>query len=241
MRLFKKYNPQVTSGVDRCVVYFQDETQVWPGVVTVEDEYEILENTVVYVDGLKRRTSVQGSDYSAKISSYTFPDKVLDDPFGMCFRVFTKEDHSEYELHLVYNCYATLESIQQQTLTNEVNIPGFSIDISTKPVNTITFENPLSHLIIRTKGLWTHAVEHIEDILYGTSTEQPRLPSIDEIIDILELYVWLKITDNGDGTWDAEEMNGAVDIIDMVSETEFAIDWVSANYIQEQTYNIHSL
>lgn len=240
MRLFQERKAEFSHGVSRCVVYQEDFATVWPGIVSIEDTFDIREAPIVYVDGSKRRTFIQGSDYQTKVTSYSFPDEILDEPFGMCYRVDSSET-GEFELHFVYNCYAELKSTVHQTVTNEVAIPGFVVDISTKPVDTVNFTNPLSHIIVRTRGIWTQAVDHLEDIIYGTTSEPPRLPTIDEIIDILELYVWLKITDNGNGTWDAEEMNGATDIIEMVSETEFAIDWASANYIQEQTYNIHSL
>ena len=66
------------------------------------------------------------------------------------------------------------------------------------------------------------------------------MPSIDEVIEILEQYVSLRITDHGDGTWSAEEIN-TTGIIQMEDDTEFSITWDSAKYIDDQVYTIESL
>lgn len=240
MSIFSKRDSSLNSGLSHCVVYFKDGHEYWHGLVNLEEQYDIVDNETIYVDGSPQNIHTYASTYACSIDSYTFPDRILDETFGMSYRTFTDLDQKQYEIHLVYGCSAVLESVTQQTLINEVATPGFSFTIETLPKRSILYTSPVSRLTIKPGSMWSSAIQHIEDILYGTTTEEPRLPSIEEIIEILELYVYLKITDHGDGTWTAEEMNGASGIVKMTSSTEFTIEWDSAKYIQDQVYTIHS-
>jgi hypothetical protein len=81
-------------------------------------------------------------------------------------------------------------------------------------------------------------MEALEDVLYGTDDESPRLPSPEEVFEIFEENAILRIIDNGDGTWTAIGPDSAIEMLD--SET-FEITWPSAVYIDADTYTISSL
>ena len=85
---------------------------------------------------------------------------------------------------------------------------------------------------------YSAAISDLEDMLYGTNAEAPRLPLPDEIISIFEENALLRIIDHGDGTWTAI---GPDEAITMITPTEFEIDWPSATYLDEETYTIRSL
>lgn len=66
----------------------------------------------------------------------------------------------------------------------------------------------------------------------------PRFPTLEELLDIFESGVILRITDHGDGTWTADGPDSA---IQMLTESMFRITWPSAVYISADTYQISSL
>ena len=231
----------VGSGLDRCVVYTYNDYEPWFGIVSIDAGYVDGGTTMVYVDGEGNRAQTTLTGFESNVVCYNYPESLEDQEFGMCYRVYTNQMHTEYELHLVYKCKARLDTLSFVTLTRDPNIQHFSFDISTTPKYIpIKGYQPGSHLIIRTDKLWEEAIFEIESKLYGSEEEDPTLPPIDEVVEILERYVDLRITDHGDGSWTAEEIN-TTGIINMVDSTTFEIDWESGRFIGDEIYTIHSL
>lgn len=231
----------VVSGLDRCIVYNYNSFEPWSGIVSIDSSYTDGETTITYVDGSANRAQTTLTGFEATVVCYSFPEVIEDVLFGMCYRVYTNQAQTEYDLHLVYGCKAKMDGLSFVTLTRDPNIQHFSFDISTTPEYIpIKGFQPGSHLIIRTNKLWEEAIFEIESTLYGTENEDPRLPSIDEVIEILERFVYLRITDHGDGSWTAEEINTS-GIITMLDSTTFEIDWDSGRFVDDEIYTIHSL
>lgn len=229
-----------TKGLDRGIVYFSDSTEPWIGLVTIEEEFSERETRAVYIDGINARISIFSSVFEATVSAYSFPEHILDRPFNFVYRTLNDSEEEVYDLHIVYGCQATLSGTGTETLRQDFNPNWFQIKLATEARRNIFGTTPSEHYILRTSDMWITAMEHVEEVLYGTSTTDPYLPPIEDIIEILEMYVFLKITDNKDGTWEAEELNGATGIIEMISEDEFTIDWPSAIFVEEETYTVHS-
>jgi len=92
--------------------------------------------------------------------------------------------------------------------------------------------------VVSADTAYSSAVSDLEDVLYGTATSDPHLPTPDEVLAIFEANSILQIIDNGDGTWTAI---GPDDAITMLDANTFQIDWPSAVYIDANFYTIHSL
>lgn len=227
------------SGIDRGVIYTPSEYTQWFGIVELETKYTDTNQNVVYVDGMMNRVQTSFTGFEATCVCYHYPEEIEEGSFNFTYRVLTSP--VDYELHLVYGCKAKMDNLQVFTLSSSPSIPHFSIELSTVPEYIpIKGYVPGSHLVIRSNLIWEEAIKKIEDTLYGTGTTDPHMPSIEDVVDLLEQYVSLRITDHGDGTWTAEELNTS-GIIKMEDSTEFSIDWDSARYIDEQVYTIHSL
>ena len=229
----------ISSGVDRGVVYTKNSYAQWFGLVEVKTQYSDTDQKTVYVDGMMNRVQTTLTGFDASCVCYYFPEEIEDVVFGFTYRTHTDATH--YETHLVYGCRAKLDDLRGSTLSSTINATYFTIALTTKPEYIpIKGYVPGSHLVIRSDTIWSEALKAIEDALYGTSTTDPRMPSIDEVIEILEQYVSLRVTAHGDGTWTAEEIN-TTGIIKMEDTTEFSITWDSAKYIDDQVYTIESL
>ena len=228
-----------SSGLDRGVVYHADEFEPWIGLYSLEYESDAETETVVYADGVGRRAQLVLTGFQATVQCYLFPELIDNHTFDFTYRTF--DAYGRTLIHLVYGCRASLSSMSNVSLETTTNAQAFAVGLSAVPrkLNHHGFR-PASHLIIHESLIWPEALKAIEDVLYGTTTTDPRMPSIDEVIEILEKYVSLRVTAHGDGTWTAEEIN-TTGIIKMVVITEFEITWDSALYIDNQVYTIQSL
>lgn len=228
----------IEDGLDRCVVYAHNEFEPWFGMVSITEDVDLEASKIVYVDGTHKRAYAQLQGFTASISSYTYPALVEDGSFGMTYRTMI---NGKQCLHLVYGCQSPSIGFRRQTIAGDPFVDLFEVSIQSVPERRILSGfRPASHLMIMESDIWEEALQSIGDILYGTETEDPRLPPLSEVVDILETYVALRITDHGDGTWSAEEIN-THGIIKMVDNTEFEITWDSALYIDDQVYTIQSL
>ena len=227
------------SGLDRGVIYHADEFEPWIGLYSLEYESDADTETVVYVDGVGRRARLVLTGFQATIQCYLFPELTDGNTFDFTYRTF--DERGQTLIHLVYGCLASLSSMSNTSLDTTAHAQAFTVGLSAVPrkLHHHGFR-PASHLIIHESLAWPEAIKAIEDALYGTLTTDPHMPTIDEVIEILERYVSLRITDHGDGTWTAEEIN-TTGIIKMEGNTEFSITWDSAKYIDDQVYTIESL
>lgn len=235
--MFRSIIDQNTQGVDRVVLYFKDHWTKWIGVSSIESVSDDELEASVYIDGQKRYGLYQLGDLEVVVSCYGYPEELLDHQFDLVYRTFLRQDRLDYELHFVYACKAEVSGIARSTLTNESTIVNFNLKIRTKPQSAIEpgFRR-VSHLIVRTDDTDAEALKELESILYG---EEPRIPSLAEVIEILESHASLRITNHGDGTWTATELK-PIGAIRMLSKDEFSIDWHTSRYLNIDTYQIHS-
>jgi hypothetical protein len=242
-------------GVDRGVLYFTGEKAVmWPGLISVEEAPQGSDLNEVYHEGRRIASDRLPATFAASIEAYTAPLELTNesdqhDPFrarkrqrmGFSYRTQTN-DYFEglgkgYKIHLVYNALFSPKQVAYLSLSQEINAAPYQLQLTTTPVDIPGFVRS-SHVVIDTRVAYSWAVEELERRLYGSSTTEPYLPDIPEILQLFEDASILKITDNGDGTWTAD---GPDYVIQMLSGTEFVIDWPSAVYIDENTYTIRSL
>lgn len=245
------------AGIDRGVLYLHDgRAVVWNGL-TGMDESTDSEYSAYWVDGIKFLENLSPGEFSGKLRAWTYPDEldqllgIVDVAPGLRFheqpsRSFnlsyrTKqgtdlEQDNAYRIHLLYNVIANPDSYTFKTYTSSSLEPSeFSWTITgTPPV--IGGYRPTVHVSIDSSDTSPGALQAIEDILYGTSSNAPRLPSIAELKSIFESLGSLIITDNGDGTWTAIDLAG--DYITMDSPTSFTIENADADYLDATTYEI---
>lgn len=118
--------------------------------------------------------------------------------FGLSFRTVlgndTEFENYGYKLHLVYNALATPSERQYQTINDSPEAVSFSWEFETTAIavgtiNGVTYK-PVSCITIKStdftddetkKGYLTK----LEEVLYGSETEEPRLPLPAEVYKIL--------------------------------------------------------
>ena len=126
--------------------------------------------------------------------------------FGLSYRTFIGNpleglDYG-YKIHLIYNALACSEERSHQTYnatTDPVvhrwlirSVPYYKRDyiwFSSEDNLNLQHEllgfHPISHLIVSSKSVEPQNLELLENVLYGTSTTDPELPSPTEVLELI--------------------------------------------------------
>lgn len=242
------------TGIDRGVLYVSEDVIVpWNGL-TGFDESVNRESNSYYQDGIKYMEHHVLGEFGGTLRALTYPDAFGEcigetssgtglifydqrpKTFALCYRTRLGDDvdgiDAGYMLHILYNCRAIPSGAGYSAITDTVTPTEFSFTIGCTP-QMVADRRPTAHVSIKSTDMDLGMLEYVEEILYGTDTEPPYLPSIAELIDIIETP--LVVVDNGDGTWTA---TGSDRSVHMLSDTAFQLNGVSVTYLDEDTWQI---
>lgn len=237
------------AGLDRGVLYPSVEPGVaWAGLISLEESSEDVQEFDVYVDGQKANRGKSSGAFSANLTAYTYPTEFGDysgayrlgrnrnnSEFGLSWRVMVGPG-DDYEIHLLYSAKASPTGLTHKTFGGSSDAETMSWSISTRPI--IFNSMSISHLIIGSYDLRPGALAELEETLYGGFITDPRLPDIQDILDIVEKHAIFKVTDNGDGT---ATISGPDDAVYALDATTWRLDWSSVVQIVGETYRLSSL
>ena len=195
------------TGVDRGVLYLPNVAGVaWPGLISVKENVSGGDTRSYYIDGFKYLNIKSAEEFGASIEAFSSPREfdVCDGSkalapglfatqqvrksFGFSYRTLMGNDvegqDAGYKIHLVYNALASAPSVTYKTLDKSGTPGTISWDISTKALS-ITMARPTAHFIINSVEVPEERLDYLEKILYGSIYTDPRLPSIKELVEII--------------------------------------------------------
>lgn len=198
------------TGTDHGVLYIQDTTgaygsgEVWNGLTGVTESPSGGDPTDMWADNIKYASVRAAEKFGCTIEAYTYPDSFAEcdgsreiapgvtigqqsrKPFGFSYRTRISNDMGieENRLHLIYGATASPSEKSYTTVNESPDAITFSWEVDTTPVNVTGF-NPTSYLSIDTRKCDKTKLKDLEDVLYGTESEEARLPLPDEVADIL--------------------------------------------------------
>jgi len=107
-----------------------------------------------------------------------------------------------YQIHLVYNCMASIKQRQRRTIGSDVAPVEFNFDVVCTPVK-LTGYRPTAHYAIDTRNLSPSVVTEIETILYGTTDgiTPGRMPTPIELYELMNFGDAIVVTVHTDGTF----------------------------------------
>lgn len=245
------------TGIDRAVLYLPDGTYAaWNGLTGLDDGTN-SELKSYYMDGVKFLERVTPGEFVGKLKALTYPDefeKVLgvspfvspglyfhEQPpkkFGLTYRTKIGNDLTEeygYVINILYNLSAVPDSISRDSMKETISPEEFSWALTATPVSPSGFR-PTARISIKSTETSPAVLTAIENILYGTATTSPRLPSIDEVTTIFKEIGALLITQLGDGHWRATDLDDSY--ISMVDSTTFDISDANITWKNPYTYSI---
>ena len=180
----------------------------WNGLTSVSESPEGAEPEPLYADDIKYLNLMSVEEFKATIEAYTYPDEFAEcdgsasiatgvtvgqqkrKTFGLCYRTtlgndVDGNDHG-YKLHLVYGALAAPSEKSYESVNDSPEAATFSWELSTTPVSVSKegFQPTASITIDSTKADKTK-LKALEDILYGTEEDEPRLPLPDEVATLM--------------------------------------------------------
>lgn len=199
------------TGVSQGVLYPQSggtypNGVAWNGLTAVTESPSGAEATPLYADNIKYLNLFSAEEFGATIEAYTYPDEFMAcdgsaqiakgayigqqnrKQFGMCYKTLLgndvdANDHG-YKLHIIYGAMASPSEKAYATVNDSPEAITFSWEVTTTPVNVTGYEPTASIVIDSTKCNPTKLAD-LEEILYGSAEEEPRLPLPDEIVTVL--------------------------------------------------------
>ena len=199
-------------GVDRGVLYeytpdgFTNGV-AWNGLVSVDTDSGDSDVTPLYSGDVLIDLVSSYDEVSGTITAYTYPDEF--EPcvgsmeiisgiflqqqdktrFGLCYRSGIGNDINEeagYRLHLIYNCELSNNSRSRSTINDSLELEELEFEFKTIPAVSDEYD-PYSEIVIDSTKFSSEFMEQLEAILYGTDEEPPRLPDLDELIELFEV------------------------------------------------------
>lgn len=201
------------TGVKQGVLYKQDSTGaypkgvVWNGLTAVTESPSGAEATPLYADDIKYLNLMSAEEFGATVEAYTYPDEFAEcdgsaaladgvmigqqkrSAFGMSYKTTLGNDVDGngygYKLHLIYGALAAPSEKAYATINDSPEAITFSWELSTTPVN-VTGHKPTASLTIDSTKADAAKLAQLEAILYGSESEEARLPLPDEIAEIFK-------------------------------------------------------
>lgn len=199
------------TGVDRGVLYQLDETGAyvdgvaWNGLTTVTESPSGAESNKQYADNTVYVNLISAEEFGGTIEAFTYPDEFGQNdgtaepapgvsfgqqsrrPFGLAYRTLVGndvegQDHG-YKLHLVYGAQASPSEKAYGTVNDSPEAIAFSWEFSTTPVG-VADHRPVSLLTIDSTKVDPDDLATLEEILWGTADDDPRMPDPTEVLAI---------------------------------------------------------
>lgn len=182
----------------------------WNGLTSVNESPSGAEATKLYADNKIYLTLYSIEEFGATIEAYMYPDEfaVCDGSaeitegvsigqqtrktFGLAYQTKigndTENENHGYKLHLVYGCKASPSDKSFTSINDSPEANTLSWEVTTTPVDVTVdgVAKTTSTVVIDSTKVSAAALKAIEDVLYGTETEEARLPLPDEVASIIK-------------------------------------------------------
>lgn len=198
------------AGIDRGVLYVDGSPGVpWNGLVNVNEQQSGGESKPKHLDGIKISNRTSPEQFEATIEAFTYPLEFercdgtyrIDNglrvkqqrrkSFNMTYRSKIGNDVSgltlAYKIHILYGLKAEPSDHGYQTLTESSEPVTFSWKITSRAVQ-ISGYRPSAHFVVDSRDIPQSLLQTLEDMLYGTESQEPSLPSPGELIFLFDSF-----------------------------------------------------
>lgn len=192
--------PQTTGGA-------YGDGVAWNGVTAISESPSGAEPSPLWADNVKYANLMSAEEFAASIEAYMSPEEFDEcdgakeiapgvtisqqerKGFGLCYRTLVGNDtegtNHGYKLHLVYGALASPSERTHSSVNDSPEAETLSWEVSTTPV-PVTGGKPTAHVTINSIKCDATKLKALEDILYGTMEQEPRLPLPDEIATLMK-------------------------------------------------------
>ena len=198
------------TGVKMGVLYVQEagaypKGVAWNGLTAVTESPSGAEATALYADDIKYLNLISAEEFGATIEAYTYPDEFMAcdgsaaiatgvyigqqsrKTFGLCYRTTlgndTENNDYGYKLHLIYGALAAPSEKSYASINDSPEAITFSWEVTTTPVE-VDGHKPTASITIDSTKVDDSKLAALEAILYGSESEEARLPLPSEIVTL---------------------------------------------------------
>lgn len=178
----------------------------WNGLTAVTESPSGAEPTPLYADDIKYLNLMSVEEFGATIEAYTSPDEFAEcdgrasiakgvsigqqkrKAFGMSYVTTLGNDvdgnSHAYQIHLIYGALAAPSEKAYASINDSPEAMTLSWELSTTPVEVPGFE-PTASVTIDSRNVNPTKLAALEAVLYGSESEEARLPLPAEIITLV--------------------------------------------------------
>lgn len=198
------------TGVEKVALYPQvggayPKGVAWNGFSTFNLTPSGAEPTALYANNRKYLSLMSAEEIGATLEAYMYPDEFAEcdgstaaadgvylgqqtrKQFGLAVKTIvgndTEMNKHGYKIHLLYNCLAAPSEKNYATINDSPEVNPFSWEVTTTPVSVAGHE-PTAYVCIDSTKVDASKLAELETILYGSESEEARLPLPDEIVTL---------------------------------------------------------
>jgi hypothetical protein len=181
----------------------------WNGLVSVKKSNDGAEESPQYADNRKYLSLTSAENLKGSIDAFTYPDEFeacdgsaevnpgvyvgqqTRKAFGLAYATIVGNDvlgnaYGE-KIHLIYNAKVAPSERAYETVNDSPSALTFSWSYTTTPVDLSDIGLiPSAGIVIEKSKVSPAAWTALTDKLYGTATQEPTLPTIQEVIAMTE-------------------------------------------------------
>ncbi|WP_288617838.1 hypothetical protein [uncultured Eubacterium sp.] len=200
------------TGVKQCALYpmtggAYPKGVAWNGITAITESPSGAEPTAMYADDIKYLDILSAETYAATIEAYMYPDEFKPcngeaelaegvsigqqtrQKFGLCYKTTLGNDTDGedygYELHLVYGGLAAPAEEAHNSKNESPEGMTMSWSVSTTPVD-VEGKKPTATVTINSVKAGEKVMKALEDVLYGSTKAEARLPLPNELKTLIE-------------------------------------------------------
>lgn len=195
------------TGVDRGVLYVDNNGYAWNGIVSVSEAPTGGESRPAYLDGVKFRNIAASTEFEASLEALSAPSEfgpcdgtaaihnglfATQQPrraFSLSYRTLVGNavvgSELGYKIHLVYNALAAPAQKTNSTINESPEAGARSWSLTTLPP-ALTGMKPTAHFVIDSRTTPKGLLNAIEEILYGSEAAQARIPMVSELVELFQ-------------------------------------------------------
>lgn len=198
------------AGVDRGVLFVGNSPGVpWIGLTRVNHAQVGGEVKPRYLNGVKISNYTSPEQFAGTIEAFSFPAEFEPcdgsthlgfglrakqqsrKPFGLTYRTRVGNDLDDishaYKIHILYNLRAEPSERGYESLGEENDPIEFGWDISSRGV-PVPGLRPTAHFEIDSRDIPPALLTEIENLLYGTESTNPTLPTAGELVFLFDSF-----------------------------------------------------
>lgn len=181
----------------------------WNGLTSVKKSNDGAEETPLYADNMKYLSLFSAENLKGSIDAYTYPDEFeecdgsatvhpgvyvgqqIRKPFGLVYSTIvgndTEGESYGEKMHFIYNAKVSPSERAYETVNEDPTALTFSWEYTTTPVDLSDIGlKPSAGIVVSSKEVGPDKFKALQDLVYGTDTLEPKLPTIQEIIALTQ-------------------------------------------------------